>query len=243
MKNILSSFKNLKYNKKNIFINIIFIFISFLFFIALYFTSIQLLIKNTTFFDEYYTKVNIEKQTGISVDDASKVIRTLIDYIEDKTDSLKINIKKYAANIDTFNEQEITHMKDVKIIYQSFVSFRNIVFIIYILLVIYFICKYNRYLLKNTLLSFSLLLIIGIICATVITINFSFFWNCFHHFLFDNNLWIFDYDTSIMVQVCPNDLFKSIIISAFIIFMLVSFILLFIIYILAKFKNNNFKKA
>lgn len=189
---------------------------------------------NNSFYKNEYSKLNTAESIGISNDDLGNATDTLLDYLKDKRDGLIVEANVNGKIREVFNERETLHMVDVKDLYQNVLLIRNIFIAISIICLIYIVfSKDNKYLYieyKKALLVFGFIfLLIGIACL----IDFNSFWVGFHHVFFPNNdLWLLNPNTDILIMMVPEqfffDLCISIVISVFVLIFGFMFILKYV---------------
>ena len=224
-------------NKKDIFL----IISSVMFFIFLFFSSIQILVNNDLFFKKFFNNYQLYERRGVTTEDGVIIIDELVDYMENKTEQLEL--KKPVLDFYEYSENETLHMVDVKNIYSFFKILRNFSCVFYVVTLFYFYKNYkNSKIFKKTITSFliSILLFFGIIL--LVLFNFDKFWIQFHEIAFNNDLWNLSPSTDLMINVCSNQMFKSIILNSFIIYILLSIIWLLCIYFYEKKQSVNKKE-
>lgn len=177
-------------------------------------TGIELVTFDQNFYSQQYARLNTAEKIGMSVEDLSRVTLQLTDYIRGRWDSLEqITAEIDGENRQVFNEREIAHMLDVKDLFQFAAKVRNIALtsIVILLIILYFSSnrKLFRYLAASYLTAVGLLLLVLIIAVPIIQSNFTYYWDQFHYLFFDNDLWILNPETDIMIQMVPEPFFNQ----------------------------------
>lgn len=177
-------------------------------------TGIELVTFDQNFYSQQYARLNTAEKIGMSVEDLSRVTLQLTDYIRGRWDSLEqITAEIDGENRQVFNEREIAHMLDVKDLFQFAAKVRNIALtsIVILLIILYFSSnrKLFRYLAASYLTAAGLLLLLLIIAVPIIQSNFTYYWDQFHYLFFDNDLWILNPETDIMIQMVPEPFFNQ----------------------------------
>lgn len=159
--------------------------------------SFRMLVFNTAFYQEQFEKVQTYRQIDKSVADFQA--NNLINYF-----CCKDNI-----NTGFYSENEIQHLKDVKVL----IKFANnhltlhIAFLIIIAAILIIRKKYD-------LLAFGLLLgsVVGIFAIFALAIssilNFSLLFEKFHVISFDNDLWLLPPDAN-LIKLFPQQFFQN----------------------------------
>lgn len=170
---------------------------------------------SNSFYKNEYTKLDTANEIGMSQDDLDKTTDVLLGYLKDKYSSLDTIAKVEGFTREVFNDREKAHMVDVKNLYQNVLVVRNICFVLYLLTFVY-ICfsgntKYIFSSYKKSLAIFGF--IIGFILLFCL-IDFDGFWTNFHHIFFPNNdLWLLDPRTDILIMMVPSQFFFDLCIS------------------------------
>jgi integral membrane protein (TIGR01906 family) len=189
---------------------------SILLILILVFTSIGIVVNDDTFINNEFTKLAISSKMGISNTDLVTSFNRLVDYMEGNADDINVEVTVNEEKTQMFdNEQEVTHMADVRQIYTTIASYRDVGVLVMLILflfaaVIHF-RKAPQYLAQGYLSgSFVFLLIFGFV-GTWAALDFSNFWAFFHEMLFWNDLWLFDGTQSRMINMLPEQIFADII--------------------------------
>lgn len=171
---------------------------------------------NRNFYFYEYDKGNQAEVIGMSDDDLMKATDTLLDYLKDKRDDIKVEANVSGYDREVFNERETLHMKDVKALYQHASLARWILLIsgAGILIIVYALNKGH-----NSIRSFRsgyhyALCFIGIFVGFILiwaVADFYDFWMDFHYLFFDNDLFILDPNTSIMINMFPETFFSDLV--------------------------------
>jgi len=176
--------------------------------------GIELVTFDQNFYLQQYERLNTAEEIGMSDEDLTRVTLQLTEYIRGSWDSLElITAEIHGENRQVFNEREIAHMVDVKHLFQFSARVRNIslIFIAVLLILLYFSSdrKPLRYLAVSYLVIAGLLLLLLFIAVPIIQNNFTYYWDQFHYLFFDNDLWILNPETDIMIQMVPESFFNQ----------------------------------
>ena len=167
--------------------------------------SINIVTKDKNYYYKYSEKNNIAEYAGVDSDKLKKMYSNLIDYIY-KGDQNLINTD--------FNKREVSHMVDVNKLYNINIMVTYITLISLIVYIIYLIFKYKK---KTNIYSelkfirkiFLTILFAMIILSIIISIDFDSAFIKFHHLFFNNDLWLLDPITDIMIRMLPQDFFMN----------------------------------
>lgn len=162
--------------------------------------------RNTYNIDYYldsYEKYEIEEVTGKSIVELEAITDKLILYLKGKggEELLKPH----------YNEREITHMVDVQNLFKLARLIKYIGLIISFVILFYLFTKREYNFLEKTLtLGLFSNHIIIIVLTILASINFNKYFTYFHLIFFDNDLWILDHETDLLIQMLPVQFFMGI---------------------------------
>ncbi|MFU0800976.1 MAG: TIGR01906 family membrane protein [Xylanivirga thermophila] len=163
------------------------------------------------FYKYEYERLNIPQYTGMPLQDLVKVTRHLFSYINNNASSLQVKAVIHGKEQYVFNSREIAHMKDVKVLFNKGYTSRYIAFLLLLimLLLLYLTTKGKTllYLAKGYIIWLIIVIILLMVLFLFISEDFMSFWIQFHHMLFDNDLWLLDPDTDILVNMVPEEFF------------------------------------
>lgn len=189
---------------------------SILLILILVFTSIGLVINDQTFTNNEFTKLGVSDDMGISNADLVTSMQRLVDYMEGNADDIDIEVTQNGETVTMFDyPQEAEHMADVRTIYLTIASYRDVGVLVMLILFLFAAVidfrKAPQRLAQGYLSgSFVMLLIFGFL-GTWAALDFSNFWTFFHEALFWNDLWLFDGTQSRMINMLPEDMFADIV--------------------------------
>ena len=201
---------------------------------------------NISFYNKQHNKIKLYDQSiseYIGIDDKQLEDLTIfvLDYLNDKNDSLDLEMNIKGEDREVFTQDEKDHMVDVKKLNLNARYVMIISFVLVLLISIYSIKKhisinyifitYKKGLLYF-LLFFSLL-------AFWILIDFDSFWTFFHKIFFaGNELWLLNLKKDILIMIVPPEFFNNLVIRILITFLGLLFIIFISLYLI-----NNRKKT
>jgi integral membrane protein (TIGR01906 family) len=188
---------------------------SITFIVALFLTSFQfVLYSDIGFYEEEYSKYEVLDDVKMEMKDVLYVTEEMMDYLIDNREDLVVNTIVDGKEREFFNEREKIHMADVKKLFMAGLMVRRVAFIITILsllLLIYVKADMRRILPRAFQLA---ILIFGVITgasAFYISKNFSTLFIQFHLLFFDNDYWILDPKTDLMINILPEGFFYDVV--------------------------------
>ena len=189
---------------------------SILLILIIVFTSIGFVINDETFINNEFTKLAISSKMGMTNTDLVASFDRLVDYMEGNAKDINIEVTINGEKKQMFDyEQEVEHMADVRQIYTTIASYRDVGVLVMLILFLFAAVVHFRmapqYIAQGYLSgSFVFLLIFGFL-GTWAALDFSNFWTFFHEMLFWNDLWLFDGTQSRMINMLPEQIFADII--------------------------------
>lgn len=163
------------------------------------------------FFRKEYEKYEVLDDLSMEMDDVMEVTAHMMDYLRDRNDSMQIRTTVNGQERDFFNDQDLFHMAEVKVLFLGMFHIRTGAAVVLVLsLIVLFAAKADgrtmfRCFQASLLLFFALIAVLGL----AIAVNFSQAFVLFHHIFFDNDLWLFDPATDLMINMLPEGLFMD----------------------------------
>ncbi len=189
------------------------IILNIMLFIVLLFTSVQVVAYNNTFFEWHYNNHDIERVTGMSTKSLMEVTNKMMDYLIDDRDTLNMEAIVNGVPEEVFGEREKAHMVDVKVLFLDGKLMRDISFFVVLMSgVLMFFLKKDWFLQwikgfsKFFIISFGVIGGLGVLFAS----NFNKYFTIFHELFFDNDLWLLNPKTDILVNMVPEIFFFQI---------------------------------
>jgi integral membrane protein (TIGR01906 family) len=185
--------------------------------IVLVITALQVIGFHPDFYREQYLHRNTAEEIGVSFKDLMTVTEVLLDYTAGQREDLDVVVDVNGTLQPFFNQREIDHMVDVRVLYHNVLLIRDVLgFFLIINLVTMFLLEKRidthrlmMGLLGVTVVLGVLLLAIGLYAI----IDFDAFWTQFHHVFFTNDLWLLDPRTDNLINLVPTGFFIDLIVT------------------------------
>ena len=187
------------------------ILFSFCLTITLLITSVEAVVYWTPgYFEQEYSKYNVTADVRMEMDDLLEVTDEMMAYLRGKREDLHVPTVVDGQPREFFNEREIAHMEDVRGLFLAALTIRRICVITAVL------CIAALALLKAPIASVlpasicvGTGLFFAIVCAlaAVISTNFTKYFVIFHKIFFNNDLWILDPATDLLINIVPEPFF------------------------------------
>ena len=200
---------------------------------ALLISSLQIVCyTDWDFYREEYEKYDVlsDMPSGVTLseeDGLLKVTKHMMMYlIGDKdTPELQVQIKTDAGMVDFFEERSYIHMTDCRELFKKALDARYICVMFAVFAFVF--CRYAIFrekepflksLGKGMLIGSAAFFVLAALLAIYMVTNFSTAFIQFHHIFFDNDLWLLDPATSLLINMLPEGLFFDIVKRALLIF-------------------------
>ena len=183
--------------------------------------------------DIYYNdidKLNIESMSGLSREEIIENYDYLIDY------NLSSNVGEFKLPTLTSSKPGKIHFEEVRDIFQNVKLLTIICGAIAIIGGILQIRKRDFKFLRN---SSILIILLPVLLAIPIAINFNACFILFHKIMFSNDYWIFDPQLDPVINMLPEEFFMHMGITILIIMLIVSIILQLLYRLLKKINFQN----
>lgn len=213
------------------------------------FSSLQLAMNDSDFIAEEYRRLSLSKAMGVSTEDLTASCIRLIDYMEGRVDSIDIEVTVNGERDLMFREpQEISHMADVRLLYQKIRNYRDygilVALVLYLLAAVLHFRTAPHTLASGHLWGSFAFALAGGFLGTWAALDFTNFWTFFHEALFWNDDWLFDPRTSRMINMMPEKFFSDFILRMAIPFAAVFLVLvIFALLVLSHYRKQRRKAA
>ncbi len=190
---------------------ILYFFIGLFFSITILLTAIEVMVFNNSHYDRMFSKYEITEVTGLEAGELSLVIQDVLEYLKDDREVLDTGITNEEGLIrSAFGERAILHMVDVKRLFVRGRLIRTSSLVLFISLVAYIMIqdkgwqkKLSRALLRTSGTSLLLIFLLYILMQ----LDFYQYFTYFHLIFFNNDLWILDPNSELLIQMLPEGLF------------------------------------
>lgn len=164
-----------------------------------------------SFYIREYDKYQIPESIGVSKDDLMIVTDNLLNYMKGKYPSLDVSVKINGDHRQFFNQKEKDHMVDVKNLLSSGFILRNVSIALLAATCFYTFIKRDYHVaLRYTFFSMLSILIAAIILVIIISLDFDRSFTIFHEIFFNNDLWVLDPSTDLLINIVPFNFFVDI---------------------------------
>lgn len=179
--------------------------------ITLFITSIEAVVYWTPgYFEAEYTKYQVTEAVQMEMDDLLEVTDEMMAYLRGNRDDLHVPTIVGGQPREFFNQREIAHMEDVRGLFLAAIVIRRICLAVAaacIGLMLALKTDIRRVLPRaicgGTLLFFAILAAL----AGIISTDFTKYFIVFHKIFFNNDLWMLDPSTDLLINIVPEPFF------------------------------------
>lgn len=181
--------------------------------IVLMLTILQVYTFNKDFYLREFIKYDIPQVTKIGMEDLEDITQKMINYLRGKDENLDMVATIDGKPREVFGQREKDHMVDVK---KLFIGGRLLrdrgFFLMAISLILLIRVSSNRVkdIYRSTLYAGILSMTMMIILFILMQIDFYKYFTYFHEIFFNNDLWILNPETEVLIQMLPLEFFIDI---------------------------------
>ena len=187
---------------------------AFCFMIVFLITSVEAVAYWTPgYYEEEYTKYNVTEDVRMEMEDLLEVTEEMMAYLRGNRADLRVPTIVDGQPREFFNEREIAHMEDVRGLFLSGLMLRRICLGISAVCLLLLFTKYRsvvRTLLPRMLCAGTMLFfLLTALLAGIISTDFTKYFIIFHKIFFNNDLWMLDPATDLLINIVPEPFFMD----------------------------------
>ncbi|HAA37883.1 MAG TPA: TIGR01906 family membrane protein [Firmicutes bacterium] len=172
-------------------------------------TTIQLIVNNDGFFAQQYIINEVPAATQIELSELLRITDEIQAYLFGRRPDFLIEGVVNGVQRQVFNAREIAHMKDVQLLFAKGVRLRNLSAVIVILLLLWLWLKDRAAFYRALWVSAVVFFAAAVLGSLLLYLDFNRYFVLFHEIFFDNDLWILDPQTSILIRMVPLNFFMQ----------------------------------
>lgn len=189
------------------------ILMTFFLMIVLLITSVETVAYWTPgYYEKEYAKYQVTDAVQMEMDDLLEVTDEMMAYLRGRREDLHVPTIVAGQPREFFNDREIAHMEDVRGLFIGGLRLRLAGLIgIAVCLIVLAALKTDlrRVLPRSVCAGTGLFFAVVCVLAAVIFSDFSKYFIMFHHIFFDNDLWILDPRTDLLINIVPEPFFMD----------------------------------
>lgn len=191
--------------------NLLGVLCGFALMIVLLITSVEAVTYWTPgYYEKEYAKYNVLRDVHMEMDDLLDVTDEMMAYLRGNREDLHVPTVVDGQPREFFNEREIAHMEDVRGLFLSGLALRRIcLIVIAACTALLFALKADvkRVLPKMICVGTVLFFVILAGLAALISTDFTKYFIIFHKIFFNNDLWMLDPRTDLLINIVPEPFF------------------------------------
>jgi len=181
--------------------------------IVLFITSIEAVTYWTPgYYEKEYEKYQVADAVHMEMDDLLEVTDQMMAFLRGNREDLHVPTIVNGQPREFFNEREIAHMEDVQGLFLAAIAIRRICLILLIAaLLLLAVLKADIKRVLPRMISIGTLLFFGFLAvlAAIISRDFSRYFVIFHMIFFNNDLWLLDPRTDLLINIVPEPFFMD----------------------------------
>lgn len=176
-----------------------------------------------SWYEKEYLKYEVLEDLEMEIDDVMRVTEEMMAYLRDDREDLVVETTVDGVEREFFNDREKLHMVDVKGLFMGGLTLRrNSLILLAGAFIVLTIMKANwKKLLPGSIIwgigGFLGLLLVG---GALIASDFHRYFFLFHEIFFDNDLWLLDPKTDLMIRMLPEGFFFDMVVRIGVIFLI-----------------------
>lgn len=219
---------------------------SFALILILLITSFEIgIYSDFGWYQKEYEKYDVLTDLEMEMDDVMDVTNKMMAYLRGNREDLVVRTMVDGVEREFFNDREKAHMVDVKDLFLGGLDLRlgaAVVFVAAIVILVFSKADWKKILPKCFIWGLVVFLILIAIFAMLCVSDFTKYFTIFHEIFFNNDLWILDPRTDLLIRMLPEGFFADMVVRIGSIF--VGFLVVFLggsVYALkrATLKNKN----
>ena len=193
--------------------NVLGILCGFALMIILLITSIEAVTYWTPgYYEKEYAKYGVLNDVHMEMDDLLDVTDEMMAYLRGSRKDLHVPTIVDGQPREFFNDREIAHMEDVRGLFLGGLALRRIslgLIVACVILLLLLTADIRRVLPKMICIGSALFFAVLTVLAGIISTDFNQYFIMFHHIFFNNDLWMLNPDTDLLINIVPEPFFMD----------------------------------
>ena len=193
--------------------NLLGILCGFALMIILLITSIEAVTYWTPgYYEKEYAKYGVLNDVHMEMSDLLDVTDEMMAYLRGNREDLHVPTIVNGQPREFFNDREIAHMEDVRGLFLGGLALRRIsigLIVICVALLLVLKADIRRVLPKMICAGSALFFAVLAVLAGIIATDFNKYLIIFHHIFFNNDLWMLNPDTDLLINIVPEPFFMD----------------------------------
>lgn len=165
------------------------------------------------YYETEYEKYQVlDDLPAMTMDDLLTVTEEMMAYLRGDREDLHVFTTMGGEYREFFNAREIAHMEDVRGLFLAAIAIRRAAVGIIVLCLAFLIltkARLRAVLPRAVCLGMGLVFLAGAVLGGIIASDFNKYFVIFHHIFFDNDLWILNPATDMLINIVPEPFFMD----------------------------------
>lgn len=178
-------------------------------------------------YQKAYEKYDVLDDLEMEMKDVMYVTEEMMVYLRGNREDLVVDTIVNGEEQEFFNDREKAHMVDVRNLFVGGLWIRRIAFVLFLLSVVVMIktkVEWKRLLPKSFLIGLGVFIGITAGAGLLFISDFNKYFTIFHEIFFDNDLWLLDPRTDLLIRMLPEGFFLDMVLRIGVIFLLLLFV-------------------
>lgn len=164
------------------------------------------------FYEREYEKYGIVDELHMEMDDIMDVTQKMMMYLHGDKANLVVHTMVDGVEREFFNEREKAHMVDVRNLFSAAIHLRYaaiVLCIITVIMLVFMNANWKKLLSGFYMIEMTILILISGGLGYLFTQDFNKYFIKFHEIFFDNDLWLLNPNTDLMIRMLPEEFFSD----------------------------------
>lgn len=164
------------------------------------------------YYEKEYAKYNVTEDVNMKMDDLLDVTHEMMAYLRGNRDNLHVPTVVGGQVREFFNAREIAHMEDVRGLFLDAILLRRLCIgtaFLSVLLLILLKADIKKVLPQMICSGTVVFFVLIAALTTIISTDFTKYFILFHKIFFNNDLWILDPSTDLLINIVPEPFFMD----------------------------------
>lgn len=173
------------------------------------------------FYEKEYTKYQVKDDLEMEMTDIMDVTKEMMAYLRREGEDLVVDTVVDGQPKEFFNDREKAHMEDVQRLFLGGLKLRRIAIAVLVAAIgVCVLCKnqWQRVLTRAYQIGLCVFLGLCAFLAILCSTDFTKYFTIFHQIFFDNDLWLLDPKTDLLIRMLPEGFFVDMAIRIVLIF-------------------------
>ena len=182
-------------------------------------------------YEKAYEKYEVLDELEMDMPHVMEVTKEMMAYLRGNRDDLVVHTVVDGEEREFFNDREKAHMVDVQKLFLGGLWLRRGILLLIVLTIIILLktkADWKKLLPQSFLIATASFITITAGAGALFLSDFNRYFTLFHEIFFDNDLWLLDPNTDLLIRMLPEGFFLDMVVRIGMIFLVLMLILLII---------------